>query len=53
MCAPQVAQYGTPQVAWFGSVLADIGDSQSLQQNLSTFGGHIKRIRQVCTSMRV
>mmetsp|Transcript_12639 Transcript_12639/g.33478 ORF Transcript_12639/g.33478 Transcript_12639/m.33478 type:complete len:923 (+) Transcript_12639:28-2796(+) len=45
--AQQVVEHGPPQVAWFGNVLADIGDSQSLQQNLSTFGGHIKRIRQV------
>jgi DNA mismatch repair protein MutS2 len=35
-------------VAWFGRVLADIGDAQSLQQNLSTFSGHIRRIKQVC-----
>lgn len=42
----QVQQHGPPRIAWFGSVLADIGDSQSLQQNLSTFGGHVKRIRQ-------
>lgn len=36
-----------PVIAWFGRVLADIGDSQSLQQNLSTFSGHVRRIRQV------
>lgn len=29
----------------FFQVLADIGDSQSLQQNLSTFSGHIARLK--------
>jgi hypothetical protein len=43
----QVAQYGAPRLRWFSSVLADIGDGQSLQQSLSTFGGHVRRLRQV------
>ncbi|KAL6764861.1 hypothetical protein V8C86DRAFT_2464886 [Haematococcus lacustris] len=41
-----------PCIAWFGSVLADIGDTQSLQQNLSTFSGHVKRIQQVLATAR-
>jgi DNA mismatch repair protein MutS2 len=36
-----------PVVAWFDKVLADIGDGQSLQQSLSTFSSHIKRIREL------
>jgi DNA mismatch repair protein MutS2 len=34
-----------PQLLWFDQVLADIGDAQSLQQNLSTFSGHIARLK--------
>ena len=31
-------------LSYFDAVLADIGDAQNLQQSLSTFSGHIRRI---------
>uniref|UniRef100_A0A0D9WBA2 Smr domain-containing protein n=1 Tax=Leersia perrieri TaxID=77586 RepID=A0A0D9WBA2_9ORYZ len=38
---------GTPRLPWFDQVLADIGDHQSLEHSLSTFSGHISRLRKI------
>ncbi len=40
-------------VPWCDQVLADIGDEQSLQQSLSTFSGHLRRVNNILDAIKI
>lgn len=47
MCIPTSDPSSVPALCWFDKILVDVGDAQSLEQNLSTFSGHVKRIKSI------
>ena len=50
-CSPSIVTCAAPRLLWFDRVLADVGDGQSLQQSLSTFSGHVRRLRLILAAV--
>lgn len=46
-CGFPIPAFPDSTIPFFENVLADIGDAQNLQEGLSTFSGHIRRIRSI------
>jgi DNA mismatch repair protein MutS2 len=46
-CGFPVPAFPDSTIPFFENVLADIGDAQNLSEGLSTFSGHIRRIRAI------
>ena len=42
-----------PVIPFYANIYADIGDDQSLQENLSTFSGHILRIKKIFDALSI
>jgi len=46
-CGVPIPAFPDSQIPAFGNVLADIGDRQDLSEGVSTFSGHVRRIREL------
>lgn len=42
-----ITAHENTEIGYFNNVLADIGDEQSIEQNLSSFSGHVSRLKKI------
>ncbi|MFA5421269.1 MAG: Smr/MutS family protein [Bacilli bacterium] len=52
-CGLAIPTANHAKVSYFSHIFADIGDSQSLASNLSTFSGHIKNLAEIADQVSV
>ena len=46
-CGLHLAGESGSAIGWFGDIVTDIGDAQSLEHDLSTFSGHMVNLREM------
>lgn len=47
MSALPIPAVGSPKISWISNLFADIGDEQSIEQNLSTFSSHLTNVVEI------
>lgn len=50
LCGSPIPASADSRLPFFTGIFADIGDQQDLQEGLSTYSGHIRRMRQIIDS---
>ncbi len=51
MCAIAIPASDSSEVSTFENIFVDIGDEQSIEQSLSTFSSHMKKIKYICDNV--
>ncbi len=51
MCAIAIPASESSEVSIFENIFVDIGDEQSIEQSLSTFSSHMKKVKHICDNV--
>ncbi len=51
MCAIAIPASEGSEVSVFDNIFVDIGDEQSIEQSLSTFSSHMKKVKYICDNV--